>query len=366
MMSAVTSSRLVSLRISWRRPGTAGPRRRAGRPVGTGRPAPRRLLRPGPGGRPSPRRTRIGRSGRMPATRSGSAAEASVAMPASGGASQPHAGSATYASTSASSGWPLEAGAMLEGLVEGAQVRRLVGVEDGDEPAHLGAAGQHHGVDLGGVVEQVLLGGERPHAVAHQPERQVRSSHGRVRRGARRRRPTRATRRVPRRRSRWPRSGPTRARRPRARGTRRRSAPAKSGGSELRARPVRAAPARPPSGGLPVTSGRRAVAARRPVSIVAVDFLGTIALLPVDAPRPTVTRSGWLRGPASAAHPCRNVGTSSSTNGCRSDQHDAQQHEAEDPTPRRPLKLDPEQEARVGQGLQEHLHGDHAGGPPHR
>jgi hypothetical protein len=62
----------------------------------------------------------------------------------------------------------------LERRVEHGQVQRLVQVQRRFEQVDRRSPGQHHAVDVGAVVKQVLLYGERPHAVPEQDERQVR------------------------------------------------------------------------------------------------------------------------------------------------------------------------------------------------
>jgi hypothetical protein len=61
----------------------------------------------------------------------------------------------------------------LERRVEHGQVCRPVQVERALEQVDRRGPGQHRAVDVGAMVEEVLLDGERSHAVAEQDQRQV-------------------------------------------------------------------------------------------------------------------------------------------------------------------------------------------------
>ena len=71
-------------------------------------------------------------------------------------------------------GEPLEAGATrLERRVERVEADAVVQIESRLEEIDRAGAGQGHGIDAVAVVEQVLLGRERAHAVGEQDERQA-------------------------------------------------------------------------------------------------------------------------------------------------------------------------------------------------
>ena len=154
----------------------------------------------------------------------------------------------------------------LERGVERRQVGRLGGVDAAGEHVDRGGARQDGGVDVGAAVEQVLLQGERTHAVAEQDERDAGVVGARP---SRRARPCRRSGRTSQR-CRGCRGG--RRCQPFVRGhdgrwrtrrTRRRRAPRRCGDSGRRARPCRGRAARSPSGHHHPPSDTRRPARRR-------------------------------------------------------------------------------------------------------
>jgi hypothetical protein len=69
---------------------------------------------------------------------------------------------------------PLEPGPVLKARIERAQIGRLRAVEHRHQPRHLSRPRQHHRIDVTRVVDQELLGRERPHRVPKQHQRQLR------------------------------------------------------------------------------------------------------------------------------------------------------------------------------------------------